>query len=326
MRVDIIVPVYNEEEGIAAFHQQLCQAIDPLTHKFTIFYVDDGSTDQTCSRLSALAHQDERVTVVQLSRNFGHQAALTAGIDLSESDYAITLDGDGEHPPSLIPEMLRQAESGYDIVLTQRTDQEHLNSFKTRTSNIYYRLINWIGDTRVLPGSADFRAMSRPVVQALRQMREYHRFLRGMVAWVGFRTVILPYQQPERLAGVSKYSLRKMLKLAMNGIFSFSLVPLYIAISIGVLFLVLAVLEGIYVLSFWVSGNQASLAPGWSSLMFMLLVVGGCLMISLGLIGIYIGYIFQEVKQRPIYLIQRKYSAQSPQPGETGKSQEPPLD
>ena len=326
MRVDIIVPVYNEEEGIAAFHQQLCQAIDPLPHKFTIFYIDDGSTDQTCSRLSALAHQDERMTVVQLSRNFGHQAALTAGIDLSESDYAITLDGDGEHPPSLIPEMLRQAESGYDIILTQRSDQEHLGSFKTRTSNFYYKLINWIGDTRVLPGSADFRAMSRPVVQSLHQMREYHRFLRGMVAWVGFRSVILPYQQPERLAGKSKYSLRKMLKLAMNGIFSFSLVPLYIAISIGVLFLALAVLEGLYVLSFWVSGNQAALAPGWSSLMFMLLVVGGCLMISLGLIGIYIGYIFQEVKKRPIYLVQRKYSGQSPQPGESGSSQEPPLE
>ncbi len=320
------MPVYNEEEGIATFHQQLCQVIDPLPHKFTIYYIDDGSTDRTGGCLTELAGRDERVTVVQLSRNFGHQAALTAGIDLSQGDYAITMDGDGEHPPSLIPEMLRQAESGYDIILTQRLDQAHLSSFKARTSNLYYKMINWIGDTRILPGGADFRAMSRPVVQALHQMREYHRFLRGMVAWVGFRTAILPFQQPERLAGESKYSLRKMLRLALNGIFSFSLVPLYIAISIGVLFLVMALIEGIYVLSFWVSGNQASLAPGWSSLMFMLLVVGGCLMISLGLIGIYIGYIFQEVKGRPIYLVRQKYTGHPPQPGEERSSRESPLE
>jgi glycosyltransferase involved in cell wall biosynthesis len=316
MRVDIIVPVYNEAEGITAFHQQLCQAIDPLPHKFTIYYVDDGSTDNTCACLSELAQRDERVTVVQLSRNFGHQAALTAGMDQSEGDYAITMDGDGEHPPALIPEMLRQAESGFDIILTQRVDQAHLSSFKARTSTLFYQLINWIGDTHVLPGSADYRALSHQVVQALKQMREYHRFLRGMVAWVGYRTAVLPFQQPERLAGTSKYSPRKMIRLALNGIFSFSLVPLYIAISIGVLFLVLAVLEGIYVLSFWLSGNQASLAPGWSSLMFMLLVVGGCLMISLGLIGIYVGYIFQEVKGRPIYLVRQKYSGQ---PSTTGQ-------
>ncbi len=311
MRVDIIIPVYNEAEGITAFHQQLRQAIDPLSHKFTIYYVDDGSTDGTGACLSELAQQDGRVTVVQLSRNFGHQAALTAGMDQSEGDYAITMDGDGEHPPALIPEMLRQAENGFDIILTQRVDQAHLASFKARTSTLFYRLINWVGDTRILPGSADFRALSHQVVQALRQMREYHRFLRGMVAWVGYRTAILPFEQPERLAGKSKYSLGKMLRLAMNGVFSFSLVPLYIAISIGVLFLVLAVLEGIYVLSLWLGGNQASLAPGWSSLMFMLLVVGGCLMISLGLIGMYIGYIFQEVKGRPIYLVRSKFSGQS---------------
>src|SRR5512138_3825156 len=133
MRVDIVVPVYNEAEGIAAFHQQLCQAIDPLSHQFAIYYVDDGSTDGTCACLGELARQDARVTVVQLSRNFGHQAALTAGIDQSEGDYTITMDGDGEHPPALIPEMLRQAESGYDIILTQRVDQAHLGSFKART-------------------------------------------------------------------------------------------------------------------------------------------------------------------------------------------------
>jgi dolichol-phosphate mannosyltransferase len=324
MRVDIIIPVFNEEEGITIFHQQLRQAIDRLPHQFTIYYIDDGSSDHTCERLSELARRDERVTVVEFSRNFGHQAALTAGIDLSQGDYAITMDGDGEHPPALIPEMLRLVQNGYDIVHTQRIGQEHTRSFKARTSDMFYRFINWIGDTHILASGPDFRAMSHEVVEALRSMHEYHRFLRGMVAWVGYRTVILPYQQLERIAGTSKYSLRRMIRLALTAVFSFSLVPLYIAISIGGLFLVGAVLEAIYVLSFWVTGNISHLAPGWSSLMFMLLLVGGSLMICLGFIGIYVGHIFEEVKKRPIYLIRRKWSGD----GDTNdiKSQETPLE
>jgi polyisoprenyl-phosphate glycosyltransferase len=213
------------------------------------------------------------------------------------------MDGDGQHPPSLIPEMLRLAQAGYEIILTQRAEDPHTPLFKRSTSALFYRFLNQIGNTRILPGSADFRMLARPVVQALRSMREYHRFLRGMVAWVGYRTVILPYQETSRLGGKSKYSLRKMLNLASNAVFSFSLVPLYIGISLGVLLLLLAFAEMIYVLSFWVTGNISGLAPGWSSLMFVLLVIGGTLMITLGFIGVYIGFIFQEVKQRPIYLV-----------------------
>ena len=326
MRVDILIPVYNEAEGVAAFHQQLRQVIDPLPHVFSIYYINDGSTDATAGCLAELTRLDPRVTVVEFSRNFGQQAALSAGIDLSQGDYAITMDGDGEHPPSLIPEMLQLAQNGYDIVLTQRLDQEQSHSFKARTSDLFYRLINWIGDTRILPSGTDFRAMSHPVVEALRSMHEYHRFMRGMVAWIGYRSVILPYQQPQRIAGKSKYNLRGLVRLATTAVFSFSLVPLYIAISIGGLFLVGAVLEAIYVLNFWVSGNISHLAPGWSSLMFMLLVVGGSLMICLGFIGIYIGYIFQEVKRRPIYLIRRKYSGDGTSDTNNTRSQEPPLE
>jgi polyisoprenyl-phosphate glycosyltransferase len=323
MRVDILIPVYNEAEGVAAFHQQLRQVIDPLAQTFSIYYINDGSSDSTADCLANLANQDPRVSVIEFSRNFGHQAALTAGIDLSEGDFAIMMDGDGEHPPSMIPEMLRLVQSGYDVVLTQRADQLHSPSFKVRTSNLFYRLINRISDTRILPNSPDFRIMSHEAVLALRAMPEYHRFLRGMVAWIGFRTIILPYEQPARLSGRSKYSLRKMLLLALSGIFSFSQAPLYVVISIGIGFLILALLEAVYVLSFWVSGNQASLAPGWSSLMFMLLFVGGSLMICLGMIGIYVGYIFQEVKRRPVYLVRSKSSGGSP--GEE-KSGEKPLE
>lgn len=309
-KLDIIIPVYNEEEALAAFHAQLRAAIDPLPHAIRILYVNDGSTDATASLLAGLAAADERITIIEFSRNFGHQAALTAGLDAANADYVISMDGDGQHPPAMIPEMLTLAEAGYDIVLGQRMDEKGERPFKRLTSRWFYGFINRIGNTSIQPGIADFRLLSREVVEALRQMPEYHRFLRGMVAWVGFRRVILPYQQPPRLAGRSKYSLRKMLSLAAHAIFSFSLSPLYIGITIGVIFLFLALVEMIYVLSFWISGDSASLAPGWSSLMFVLLVVGGVLMIALGIIGVYIGYIFQQVKGRPIYIVKAKSEPQ----------------
>ena len=303
------MPVYNEEEALLAFHRQLTDAIQPLPYRFLIYYVNDGSSDQTGELLQQLACEDERVNAIELSRNFGHQAALTAGLDAAQGDYVVSLDGDGQHPPALIGEMLALAESGYDLVLTQRSDAEGGSAFKRSTAALFYRLINRIGDTQILPGGADFRLMSRTVVDAMKGMREYHRFLRGMVSWMGFRTIILPYDPPARLAGKSKYTLRKMLKLASNAIFSFSLVPLYIGVSLGILLLVLALAEMIYVLSFWVTGNQQALEPGWSSLMFVLLVVGGILMILLGFIGIYVGFIFQEVKRRPIYIVRSAVSS-----------------
>lgn len=304
--VSIVVPIYNEEEALPAFHRQLCQAVDSLPYTFELIYVNDGSSDGTAESLEKISAADARVNVVELSRNFGHQAALSAGMDRAAGDMVITLDGDGQHPPEMIPEMLTLAENGYDVVLTQRVDAENKSSFKQATSSAFYRLLNRLGDTHILPGGADFRLLRRPVVEALRSMPEYHRFLRGMVAWAGFRTVILPFTPPERLAGQSKYSLRKMFRLALDAVFSFSLVPLYIGISVGGIFLALALLEIIYVLSFWVTGRSDLLVPGWSSLMFILLLVGGSLMIALGFIGIYIGYIFQEVKRRPIYLVRKE--------------------
>jgi len=301
--VDLIIPVYNEEEVIEAFHSKLSTALQKLPYEFTILYVDDGSQDDIAKKLTRIAKTDKRVQVIALSRNFGHQAALTAGLDHSTGDYVISLDCDGQHPPEMIAEMLRLADSGYDIVLTQRSDEGSTSAFKRWTSTLFYSLMNKIGSTKVIPGAADFRLLSRQVVQALQSMPEYHRFLRGMVAWVGFKSVILPYTPPPRMGGKTKYSLKKMLSLSMDAVFSFSLVPLYIGISLGVLMLALAFLEMLYVLSFWVTGNISNLAPGWSSLMFILLLIGGFLMISIGVIGVYIGYIFQEVKGRPIYII-----------------------
>ena len=302
-RVDIIAPVFNEEDVIAAFHEQLCAVIDRLPHRFRIIYINDGSQDSTQAQLEALAGRDERVAVIELSRNFGHQAALTAGLAQANGDYVITLDCDGQHPPALIPQMLAHALAGCDIVLTQRLDSQQTSPFKRLSSRLFYAFINSIASTQILPGGADYRLLSQRAVEALRSMPEYHRFLRGMVAWIGFPTVILSFTPGKRLGGRSKYSLRKMLRLGLDAVFSFSLVPLTIAISVGGLFLLLALLEAIYVLSFWVSGRSQLLAPGWSSLMFVLLVVGGSLMVTLGIIGIYIGYIFQQVKWRPVYIV-----------------------
>jgi glycosyltransferase involved in cell wall biosynthesis len=301
--VAIIVPIYNEEEVVERFHLALCRVIDLLPYDFTIYYVNDGSTDRTQEIIAHLAHDDKRVSVVELSRNFGHQAALTAGLDIAEGEVVISLDGDGQHPPELIPQMIELYQGGYDIIHTQRIDAQSSFSLKRFTSGTFYWLINTIGYTKVMPGCADFRLMSRETVNTLKKMPEYHRFLRGMIPWMGYRSIILPYQAPERLGGQSKYSMKKMIKLAMDAIFSFSLTPLRIGITVGIIFFFLAILEIVYVLSFWLRGQQASLAPGWSSLMFVILIVGGTLMVNLGFIGIYLGYIFQEVKRRPIYII-----------------------
>jgi len=243
--------------------------------------------------------------VLALSRNFGHQAALTAGLDASRGDVVVSLDADGQHPPEMIGQMLDLIAQGYDIVQAQRADDAQLGSFKKWTSGLFYRLLNVISGTRVLPGAADFRTLSRRAVDALKAMPEYHRFLRGMVSWIGFKTAILPYHQQARVGGASKYSLGKMFRLAMDAIFSFSLAPLYIGLSMGGVLLFLALAEMVYVLSFWVTGRTSNLAPGWSSLMFVILIVSGMLMVLLGFIGVYVGYIFQEVKRRPVYIVKQ---------------------
>jgi len=301
--IALVIPVFNEAGVVEQTHARVCAVVDRLPDKFNFYYVDDGSHDGTANSLRAIADRDPRVIVLSLSRNFGHQAALTAGLDHAQGDVIISMDADGQHPPEMIPQMIELVKQGYEIVQTQRMDEAQPASFKKWTSGLFYRFINIISGTHIVPGTADFRAMTRQALDALKSMPEYHRFLRGMVAWIGFPTVILPYQPAERVSGRSKYSLGKMFRLAMDAIFSFSLVPLYIGLSMGGLLLCLAALEMIYVLSFWITGRTSNLAPGWSSLMFVILIVSGLLMILLGFIGVYVGYIFQEVKRRPVYLL-----------------------
>jgi dolichol-phosphate mannosyltransferase len=220
------------------------------------------------------------------------------------------MDGDGQHPPELIQEMLRLYQEGFDIVQTQRGDFiRSSNTFKRWTSRAFYRFISRAGEIQLAPGTADFRLISRQVLHALQQMKEYHRFIRGMTSWLGFRTAILPYEAGTRMAGETKYSLRKMVRLAADGLFSFSLVPLRLGIAVGCLFLLLAIAELSYVAVFWLLRDPRELVPGWSSLILMVTLGNGITMVLLGFIGIYVGMIFQEVKRRPIYVISPSHSS-----------------
>ena len=305
LSIDIVIPVYDEAGVVEQTYASLCAVIDSLPYAFTIYYVNDGSTDATSESLAALAEKDKRIQTLDLSRNFGHQAALTAGLDASRGDLVITMDCDGQHPSELIPEMIDLFKQGYDVIQGLRSDTVAIGAFKKWTSDGFYKILNLVSGTRVLPGAADFRALSRQAVEALKSMPEYHRFLRGMIVWMGYRSVILPYREPERIAGKSKYSLGKMIRLASDAIFSFSLMPLYIGLSVGFTFIILALAQIIYVVVLWLTHQTNRIVPGWSSLMAVLLIASGIIMILLGFIGVYVGYIFQEVKHRPIYLIRR---------------------
>ncbi|NOH04382.1 MAG: glycosyltransferase family 2 protein [Chloroflexi bacterium] len=306
LTVDLVIPVYNEAEAIGQTYADLRRVVDALPYDFHFIYVDDGSNDGTADTLREISANDRRVTLLQLSRNFGHQAALTAGMDASQGNVMISLDGDGQHPPEMLPKMIDLIRQGYDVVQAQRIEDDRAMSFKKLTSNFFYWLINKISGTQVLQGAADFRALSRPALDGVRSMHEYHRFLRGMISWMGYNSVILPYHEPARIAGKSKYSFGKMVRLASDAIFSFSLAPLYIGLSAGFVFFILAGAQLIYVLSLWLTGNTQRVEPGRSSLMGVLLIASGIIMILLGFIGVYVGYIFQEVKRRPIYLVKGK--------------------
>jgi len=307
--VSIVVPMYNETGVVEKTHARIRSAVDKLPHQFVFYYVDDGSSDDTVNELFALAENDQRIHVLELSRNFGHQAALTAGLDVARGDVIITMDGDGQHPPEMIPQMINLVQQGFDIVQTQRIESDGSLSFKKWTSDFFYRLINLISGTRIVQGAADFRALSSAALNGLRSMREYHRFLRGMISWMGYNSVILPYHESARIAGKSKYSIGKMIRLASDAIFSFSLAPLYIGLSAGLAFFIFAMIQMGYVLTLWLTGHTERIVAGWSSLMAVVLIASGIIMILLGFIGVYVGYIFQEVKRRPVYLIKEKKQA-----------------
>lgn len=298
----VIVPVFNEEKNIRPMYEKLAAVIPG--GDFEIVFVDDGSRDGTCGEIEKLAARDARVRGVSFSRNFGHQIALTAGYDLAAGRAVICLDGDLQQPPELIPQMIQKWQEGYDIVLTVREDAGETGFFKRLTSKLYYWLLNAVLKIPIPPGAADFRLMDRKVVDTFNSFRERNRFVRGIVSWMGYRYACLPYNAQERRFGRSRYSLAKMIRLAADGIFSFSSYPLKLASLFGYVVSTFAFAYAVYALLAKFRFHSA--ISGWTSLIITVLFLGGIQLICLGIVGEYVGRIYDETKNRPLYIINKK--------------------
>jgi glycosyltransferase involved in cell wall biosynthesis len=304
LELSVIVPCYNEQEVITHTHQRLSAVLGRLELTYEILYVDDGSRDQTALVLSQIQQNDPHVRVIRLSRNFGHQIAVTAGLDYATGQGIVLIDADLQDPPEVIPAMVAKWKEGFQVVYGQRRSRAGETHFKMWTAHAFYRLINSLSEVPIPLDTGDFRLMDRTVVDALGQMREKHRMLRAMTSWVGFRQTSLPYERVERFAGVSKYPLRKMLLLALDGIISFSVVPLRLMTSIGIGFSILSLVGMIYALVMRLLTNDW--VPGWTLIFISLLLVSGLQFIFLGVIGEYVGRIYSEAKDRPLFLVLEK--------------------
>lgn len=298
--LDLVVPCFNEEDGIEHFHKMAATHLDSLCISVRFIFVDDGSTDNTLARLNALADRDPRVCILSLSRNFGHQMALTAGLDHTKADVVVVMDADLQHPPNLIAEMIDHYKGGADVVYAVRKRASPLGSLRGLFSKTYYSLLSRLTRIVIIPGAADFRLMSKRVVTALRGMRETNRYLRGMVSWVGFPYAVVTYSQKERFAGRPSYDLNQSLNLARHGLFSFSTVPLAVITRLGFLLSFLAFLYFCYIL---VAALSNRTIPGWPSVIAVILIASGIQLVSLGVIAQYVGLIFEEVKHRPLYVV-----------------------
>jgi dolichol-phosphate mannosyltransferase len=299
--ISIVVPVFNEGKNILYLSDALLEVLNSRPYNYEVIYVDDGSSDDTICILKKLCRDIDGFYYVQLSRNFGHQNAVKAGLDFAKGDCVISMDGDGQHPPTLIPQMIAKWEEGYDVVYTRRLATQNISRTKKHTSNSYYKIVNRLSDVELEEGTADFRLLDAKVVAILRRTQEVDLFLRGMVKWIGFKQFALDYEAPERFSGESKYTLKKMLSFGLKGVTSFSTKPLYFATYLGLVFSLAAALYLPYILISYYYGHAVS---GWASLIATVVFFGGLQLLILGIIGIYIGKTFLQVKQRPHYLIQ----------------------
>lgn len=305
--ISIVIPIFNEEGNIQELYKRLTAAINQLKkYSFEVIFVNDGSSDNTEKLIAEICKQDKRFTGICFSRNFGHQIALTAGIDYSKGDAVISMDGDLQHPPELIGKLIELWEEGNDIVFTVRQETEKTSLFKKLTARMFYFLINKLTNTEINHNAADFRLMSRRSVDALKSLRERFRFIRGMVSWIGFPQTSVSFTVEERFSGKSKYTFKKMVKFAFDGITSFSSFPLRLAFYIGIIMSIISIFIFLfYVVLMYYEHNTV---PGWASLMSIMLFFCSVILIILGIIGEYIARIYEEIKERPLYLIKEIYN------------------
>lgn len=298
--ISIVIPAHNEEENIIVIVDRIEKVFDTLPYDFEILVIDDGGTDRTFEVIKELASKKENFFYIEFSRNFGHQPALKAGLDHANGDCVISLDADLQHPPELFKLMLEKWEEGFEVVYTRRKEDPNLPLKKRKSSTYFYKLLNSLSDIEIEPGTADFRLLDRTAVNVFKDFRENDLFIRGLVKWLGFKQFAIDYIPSERFAGASKYSLAKMRRLAIQGVTSLSVKPLHTAAYLGFFFSFSSLLYIPYVIYAFYTGHEVS---GWASLIMTVAFFGGIQLIILGIIGIYIGKMFMQSKNRPNYII-----------------------
>jgi polyisoprenyl-phosphate glycosyltransferase len=300
MLLSIIIPVYNEAESLPALVARLRPIVQGMGCGYELIFVNDGSTDETSRMLRELSI-DPCVKVLSLSRNFGHQMAITAGLDFANGDATVVMDADLQDPPELLPEMLRLMRQGYDVVSAQRQARPGDGLWKRGTASIFYWFMHRFVDPRLLPEVGDFRMFSRTAVLAIRRFREQHRFMRGLVAWLGLKEVIIPFQREERAHGTTKYPLFKMLQLAWTAVSSFSALPLRLSTNLGFAIILFGI--GYLVFSIFSALITKTTIQGWTSLVCLQIIFSGAILMAVGLVGNYVARIYEESKQRPLYVV-----------------------
>ena len=300
MKVSIIVPILNEEQNIPLLYNEI-EKYCPVN--FELIFIDDGSTDNSFLEIFALSQLHASVKCLSLSRNFGHQNSIMAGLEHATGESIIIMDGDLQHPPALIPTMLTKLEEGFDIVNTKRLDTKNISSLKKWSSKTFYSFINSISDTKMEMGVTDFKAFNRKVLGSILQFKEKDLFLRGIFSWIGFKSCSMAFEAPERMHGTTKYSLSKMWSLALRGTTSFSFKPLRIAVIVGSIISLAAFTFAIFALFAYFKGETVQ---GWASTIIALMLLGGTQLLAIGFLGEYIASLFTETKKRPLYLINKK--------------------
>jgi len=300
--ISIVVPCYNEEGNIQVLYSKIKESL--LNSKLEFIFVDDNSNDDTLQIIEGLSKKDNAVKFISFSRNFGHQNALRAGLQYATGDCVISMDADLQHPPELLASLIEKWTKGYDIVYTVRNDIENVSGFKKMTASLFYKLMNRFSEVEIKQGSADFRLIDRKIVNILvNDISEYHLFYRGLISWIGYKQIGIEYVPHARFSGTTKYTFGKMLSFASNGITSFSIKPLKIAVLLGTFISFLSSLYAIYVLYIAIFTDKA--IEGWTSVILSVLFIGGINMILLGIIGEYIGKLYIQSKKRPYFLIKK---------------------